>query len=95
MLRTQELGDSDLIVSLVAREHGKLRGVARAARSSRRRFGGVLEPLTRVRVAWTEKVGRELHRIDSMDCVRSFSEMQADPARQAACAVLSEVSEAR
>ena len=94
VLRTQELGESDLIVSLFAREHGKVRGVARAARKSRRRYGGALEPLTHVRLSWTEKAGRELHRIESLDCLRSFAAMQGDPALQAACAVLSEISDA-
>jgi DNA repair protein RecO (recombination protein O) len=94
VLRTQELGENDLIVSLFTRGHGKVRGVARAARSSRRRFGGTLEPLTFVRASWTEKPQRDLHRLDSMDCVRSYAPMQSDRRVQAACAVLSEVSEA-
>ena len=93
VLRTQELGETDLIVSLFACAQGRVRGVARAARKSRRRFGGTLEPLTLVRVAWTEKPGRDLHRLDSMECVRSFAAMQSDPPIQAACAVLSELSE--
>lgn len=94
VLRTQDLGENDLIVSLFSRGHGKVRGVARAARSSRRRFGGTLEPLTHVRAAWTEKPQRDLHRLDSMECVRSYAGMQSDPRVQAACAVLSEVTDA-
>jgi DNA repair protein RecO (recombination protein O) len=94
VLRTQELGEADLIVSLLAERHGKLCGVARSARKSRRRFGGALQPLTRVRVAWSEKQGRELHRLDSLECLRTYADMQADPAVQAACAVVSEISEA-
>ena len=94
MLRTRELGDADLIVSLLTRHSGQVRGVARSARSSRKRFGGVLEPLTHVQAEWTEKSGRELHRIDALECVRSFAEMQADPGRQAVCAVLVELVEA-
>jgi len=46
-----------------------------------------LAPLTRVRAAWTEKEGRDLHRIDSLESARSFAVMQSDPAIQAACAV--------
>lgn len=94
VLRTQELGESDLIVSLFSREHGTLRGVARAARNSRRRFGGALEVATRVRVGWTESPRRELHRIEQLDCLRSHAAMQSDPALQAGCAVVCEVTEA-
>jgi DNA repair protein RecO (recombination protein O) len=94
VLRTQELGEADLIVSLLTERHGKIRGVAPNARKSRRRFGGALEPLTRVSAAWSQKEGRDLHRIDALECIRSFAGMQSDPVRQAACAVMSELSEA-
>ncbi len=94
MLRTQELGEADLIVTLLTERHGMVRGVAPHARKSRKRFGGSLEPLTRVQAAWVEKAGRELHRIEELECRRSFAEMQAEPLRQAACAVLSEISNA-
>jgi DNA repair protein RecO (recombination protein O) len=94
VLRTRALSDADLIVSLLAQQHGQVRGVARSARRSRRRFGGWLEPLTHVRAFWVEKPGRELHRLESVQGLRSFAEMQADPIRQAACAVLAELTEA-
>jgi len=81
-------------VSLLAERNGRVRGVARAARKSRKRFGGLLEPLTRVRATWSEKEGRELHRLDALEGVRSFATMQAEPVLQAACAVLAELSEA-
>jgi DNA repair protein RecO (recombination protein O) len=93
VLRTQVLGEADLIVSLLARHHGKVRGVARSARRSRKRFGGLLEPLTRVRAVWIEREGRELHRLEALEGLRSHAAMQAEPARQAACAVLCEVTE--
>jgi len=93
VLRTQALAESDLIVNLLAANHGMVRGVARAARKSRRRFGGLLEPMTQVRASWSEREGRDLHRIESLDGMRSFARMQADPALQAACALMSELVE--
>lgn len=94
VLRTQPLGDADLLVSLLARAHGRVRGVARSARRSRKRFGGLLEPMTHVLVTWTTKPGRDLHRIEGLEARHSFAAMQADPTLQAVCAVLAEVSEA-
>lgn len=94
VLRTQELGEADLIVRLFTRDSGVVHGVARSARRSRKRFGGVLEPLTRVQLSWTEKAGRELHRIDSVEGLRSFADMQSDPVLLSACAVIAELSEA-
>ncbi len=92
MLATHELGDADLIVTLLTEQHGQIRGVARSARSSRKRFGGVLEPLTPVHAVWTERDGRDLHRIESMEGRGSFAGMQAEPAIQAVCAVFSEIA---
>jgi DNA repair protein RecO (recombination protein O) len=100
MLRTDEaylldstrLGEADLILTLFAREAGTVRGVARSAKKSRKRFGGALEPMSRVRLSWKEKPGRDLHQVDSMDLLQSFAEMQSDPERQAACALLAEIT---
>lgn len=94
VLGTSELGEADLIVTLLAEHHGRVRGVGSSARKSRRRFGGALSPMTRVSASWVEREGRELHRIESLEPVRSFDAMQSDPACQAACAVLSEITSA-
>lgn len=94
MLGVSELGEADLIVTLLAEHHGRVRGVGASARKSRRRFGGALEPLTRVAASWVEKDGRELHRLETLEPLRSFAAMQSDPGRQAACAVLSEITSA-
>jgi DNA repair protein RecO (recombination protein O) len=94
VLGTSELGEADLIVTLLAEHHGRVRGVGASARKSRRRFGGALAPMTRVTASWVEREGRELHRIESLEPVRSFAAMQSDPACQAACAVLSEITAA-
>jgi len=92
VLKTQELGEADLIVTLLSENSGSVRGVARSARKSRRRFGGALEPLTEVQARWSERAGRELHRIEALDLVRSHAPLQADPGLQAVCAVLAEIA---
>jgi len=94
VLGTSELGEADLIVTLLAEHHGRVRGVGASARKSRRRFGGALSPMSLVSASWVERDGRELHRLESMEPVRSFDAMQSDPACQAACAVLSEMTQA-
>jgi DNA repair protein RecO (recombination protein O) len=94
VLRTQPLGDADLIVSLLARSHGCIRGVARSGRRSRKRFGGLLEPMTHVEATWSVKPGRDLHRIERLEARRSYAAMQAEPEMQSVCAVMAEVGEA-
>lgn len=94
VLGTLALGEADVIVTLLAENSGRVRGVAPSARRSRRRFGGALDPLTKVRAAWIEREGRDLHRIESLDLSRSYAAMQSEPVLQAACAVLAEVAAA-
>src|ERR1700730_477395 len=69
--RTYPLREADLLVTLFTRLEGKVRGVARAAKKSRRRFGGALEPLTLVRASYDDREGNELARLDSCDVLES------------------------
>ena len=55
VLRTWPFQEADLLVSLFTREQGRVKGVARHALRSRRRFGGALEPMTHVRASYAEK----------------------------------------
>jgi DNA repair protein RecO (recombination protein O) len=71
VLRTYPFHESDLVVTLFTRAEGKLRGVARAAKKSQRRFGGALEPLTYVKVAFRERERQELARLDSCEVLES------------------------
>ena len=52
VLRTWPFHEADLLVSLFTRDHGKVKGVARHAMKSRKRFGGALETATHVRAAY-------------------------------------------
>ena len=92
LLGTQPLGEADLILTLLVEGEGIVRGVARSARRSRKRFGGTLEPMSRVAIHWTPREGRDLQRVDRLELSRSFANMQAEPAVQAACAVVSEIT---
>jgi len=48
VLSTIDYGDSDRIVSLFTLEHGRLKGFARGAKNSRKRFGAALETFARI-----------------------------------------------
>jgi DNA repair protein RecO (recombination protein O) len=71
VLRTYPLREADLLVTLFTRTEGKVKGVARAAKKSRRRFGGALEPLTCVRAYYEDRERQELARLDSCDILDS------------------------
>ena len=81
VLRTYALRESDLLVTLFTRAEGKVKGVARAAKRSRRRFGGALEPLTIVRAYYDDREGKELARLDSCDILESPLSAEIDYAR--------------
>jgi DNA repair protein RecO (recombination protein O) len=94
VLRTQSLGEADRLVVLLARQEGQVRAVARSARRSRKRFGGALEPLSRIRASWTERPGRELARLEEADLLASVAEVQADPETLYRLAHVAELAEA-
>jgi DNA repair protein RecO (recombination protein O) len=81
VLRTYPLRESDLLVTLFTRAEGKVKGVARAAKKSKRRFGGALEPLTIVRAYYDDREGQELARLDSCDILESPLSTEIDYAR--------------
>lgn len=93
VLRTWPVHEADLIVSLFTRDQGRLRGVAKAAAKSRRRFGGALEPMTHVMATYAERPRQELARLDSFEIIRSPLSEPVDYARAAALAFFAEVLE--
>jgi DNA repair protein RecO (recombination protein O) len=91
VLRTWPFHEADLLVSLFTREFGKVKGVARHAMRSRRRFGGALEPMTHVRATWAERPKQELVRLDAFEIVTSPMSRQVDLARLAGLELVAEV----
>lgn len=60
VLRHLDYGEADRIVTFLTPEAGVLRGYARGARKSRKRFGAALEPFAQVRMHWTPPRSGEL-----------------------------------
>ena len=71
VLRTYKLGEADRIVVFLTADRGKRRGVARGARRPRSRFGGGLEPFTRVRTTYFEHERRDLVRLRQVEPLSS------------------------
>jgi DNA repair protein RecO (recombination protein O) len=91
VLRTWPVHEADLIVSFLTRDYGKLRGVAKSALKSRKRFGGALEPMTVARAWFVERPKQELARLDQLEIVRSPLSLPVDPARLTALSLYAEV----
>lgn len=93
VLRTHRLGEADKIVSVFTRQLGRLRAVAAGAQRPKSRYGGTLEPLSHIRMWLFERENRDLLRINSVELVESFFDMQKDYRVQIAAQYIAEVSE--
>ena len=72
VLRSWAYGESDKIVSLLTRDFGKIRGIAKGAKRSRKRFLNVLEPFTLVQLRFHERPNSPLAFIHACDWVYVF-----------------------
>src|SRR5438270_8052187 len=93
VLRTWPVHEADLIVSFFTRDYGKIRGVAKSALRSRKRFGGALEPMTVARAWVAERRRQELARLDQLEVIRSPLSAPVDQARLAVLSFFAEVVE--
>jgi DNA repair protein RecO (recombination protein O) len=93
VLRTWPFGEADLMVAFFTRDQGVVRGVARHAMRSRRRFGGALEPMTHVRATWTERPKQDVVRLERFEIQWSPLSDPVDYPRAAALAFVAEVLE--
>jgi DNA repair protein RecO (recombination protein O) len=93
VLRTWPFREADLVVSFFTRDYGKMKGVAKSALKSRRRFGGALEPMTVARAWFVERPKQELVRLDQLEIVRSPLSSPVDQARLMALSFFAEVLE--
>jgi DNA repair protein RecO (recombination protein O) len=62
VLRTQDLGEADRIITLLSRRTGRVRAVAKGVRRTKSRFGARLEPFTHVDL--------QLYAMRSLDIVK-------------------------
>ena len=88
VLRTHKLGESDRIITLLTRNHGKVRAVAKGVRKTTSKFGSRLEPATVVDVQLN--TGRNLETVTQVDILAPYGDpiSQNYPAFTACAAML-------
>ncbi|TFC53322.1 DNA repair protein RecO [Cryobacterium sp. TMT1-21] len=88
VLRTQKLGEADRIVTMLTRQHGKVRAVAKGVRRTASKFGARLEPFMVADVQLYE--GRTLDIITQAESLGSYGALIADdyPSYTAASAMV-------
>ena len=72
VLRTQQLGEADRIVTVLGRTTGRIRAVAKGVRRTKSRFGARLEPFTHVDLMLHP--GRSLDVITQAEVIRPYGE---------------------
>jgi DNA repair protein RecO (recombination protein O) len=92
VLRTQKLGEADRIITLLTRQNGRVRAVAKGVRRTKSRFGGRLEPFTHVDVLIHP--GRSLDIIMQAEVIRAYGRpLGADYPRYTAGTAMLETAE--
>ncbi len=71
-LRTYNFSEANKIVSFLTSRQGILRGVAYGAGKSKSRFGGGLEPLTRVRILVRRNENQDLGTIENCELIKAL-----------------------
>ncbi len=72
VLRTHKLGEADRIITLLSRQHGKVRAVAKGVRRTSSKFGARLEPFTHVDLQFA--TGRTLDVITQAVTLHPYAE---------------------
>jgi DNA repair protein RecO (recombination protein O) len=72
VLRTQQLGEADRIITILGRTTGRIRAVAKGVRRTKSRFGARLEPFTHVDLMLHP--GRSLDIITQAEVIRPYGE---------------------
>lgn len=78
VLRILDYGESDRIVTFCTSGFGKLRGIAKGARRSRKRFANALEPFSCSRILFSRRREDGLALIEHSDVICHFPAIRAD-----------------
>ena len=76
VLRTQKLGEADRIITLLTREHGRVRGVAKGVRRTKSKFGARLEPGSHIDIQLY--TGRTFDTVTQVESIENYGEALTD-----------------
>jgi DNA repair protein RecO (recombination protein O) len=78
ILQVKPYGEADLIVDFFTSQWGRMRGIAKGAQKSKKRFVNCLQPLNWVRLTLFEKQNNSLVRIDQGELINPFPGIRKD-----------------
>jgi DNA repair protein RecO (recombination protein O) len=78
VLGSTDYGESDRIITFYTADYGKVKGIAKGVRKSRRRFVNKLEPFSSIHLSFFHKENRELVRVEECKIMYDFSNIKTD-----------------
>jgi DNA repair protein RecO (recombination protein O) len=97
VLRVQKLGESDRIITMLTRRHGRIRAAAKGVRRTTSRFGARLEPFGHVDVQVAGNIGdhnRSLHTVRQAESIELYGKrLGRDYPRYTAASAIAETAE--
>jgi DNA repair protein RecO (recombination protein O) len=92
VLSARRHGESDIVLSLLTREHGRHAGLVKGGGS--RRAGGLYEPGNRLRAVWRARLSDHLGNFTCENLSQSAARLLDEPLRLAALSAAAAVAEA-
>lgn len=74
VLRKSSYSEADYILSLLTRDFGKITGIAKHAKKSKKRFGGRLEPFIKIRIRFHMRKGK-MNFIEDTETVKVYGDI--------------------
>jgi len=93
VLRARPYGESDRIITLITETQGKVTGIAKGAKNSRRRFAGTLEPFVHVRTVFRQRPSSDLAFLVRCEFLGVFRRFTSDLERFAAGSYVLELTD--
>lgn len=92
VLHTLDYGESDRIATLYTRDFGKLKGIAKGARRSRRRFANALEPFSFASVLFSRRGSDTLALLDQCEIIEHYPGIREDLEKSVTASYLAELT---
>jgi DNA repair protein RecO (recombination protein O) len=78
VIRSLNYGESDKIVTFFTKDFGKIKGIAKGARRSKKRFQNALDLFSHLRLIFFDREGMGLVRAEGCDIINSFPKIRED-----------------
>jgi DNA repair protein RecO (recombination protein O) len=93
VLRLFDYGESDRIVTFCTAGYGKLRGIAKGARRSRKRFANALEPFSLSHLLFSRRGPDSLALVEGSEVISHFPQIRADLEKTLAASYLIDLTD--